>query len=136
MKSLKLLSSLVLVMILAAGCSPVLKTTTTIPEMTSMPAGNYSTQTADTGTVFSNQLSIEIKGFAFTPQNATVKVGTQITWTNKDSAPHTVTADDRSFDSGTLNQGESFTFQFTTPGTFAYICTIHPSMQASIIVVP
>ena len=135
MKSLKLLSSLALILILAAGCAPALKTTATTPDMTSMPAAKSSAQSVENGTVFSNQLAIEIKGFAFTPQTATVKVGTQITWTNKDSAPHTVTADDRSFDSGTLNQGESFTFQFTTPGTFAYICTIHPSMQATIIVV-
>ncbi len=135
MKSLKLLPSLMLILILAVGCSPAVKTTVITPEMTSMPVVNNSAQSADTGTIFSNQLAIEIKGFAFNPQNATVKVGTQVTWTNKDSAPHTVTADYRSFDSGKLNQGESFTFQFSTPGTFAYICTIHPSMQATIIVV-
>lgn len=135
MKPIKLFSSLALVVILAAGCTPALNTTASTPVMTSMPAANNSAQSADTGSVFSDQLAIEIKGFAFTPRNVTVKVGTQVTWTNKDSAPHTVTADDHSFDSGTLNQGQSFTFQFTTPGTFPYICAIHPSMQATITVV-
>jgi plastocyanin len=135
MKSVKLLSSLIAMMILVAGCAPVSKAPSAIPDMTSMPADGYSVPSVNTGTVFSDQLAIDIKGFAFNPQNATVKVGTQVTWTNKDSAPHTVTASDRSFDSGTLNQGQSFTFQFTTPGTFSYACTIHPSMQATIIVV-
>jgi plastocyanin len=135
MKSIKFFSYLAIIMLLAVGCAPVIKTTAPTSDMSSMPIVNSTGQPNDTGTVFSDQMAIEIKGFAFTPQIATVKVGTQVTWTNKDSAPHTVTADDRSFDSGTLDQGESFTFQFTTPGTFAYICTIHPSMQATIIVV-
>ena len=135
MKSIKLLSSLLLVLMLAAGCAPAAKSALTTPDMTSMPAVKISPPAVEVGPVVDGQLAIEIKGFAFTPQTATVKVGTQITWTNKDSAPHTVTADDRSFDSGTLNQGESFTFQFATPGTFSYICTLHPSMQATIIVV-
>lgn len=135
MKSLKLLFPLVMVMILVAGCSPSAKAPATNPELTNMPAVNNPAPYGDTGAVVSNQLAIEIKGFAFNPQNATVKVGTTVTWTNKDSAPHTVTADDHSFDSGVLDQGQSFTFQFTTPGTYPYTCTNHPSMQATIIVV-
>lgn len=48
--------------------------------------------------------------------------------------PHTVTADDGSFDSGTLVGGQSFTFTFTKPGTFAYRCTIHSQMRESVII--
>ncbi len=135
MKSLKLFSSLLLVLAVVAACTPTPKTASSVPEMTNMSAENYPAPSNDSGTVFSNQLAIEIKGFAFSPQTATVKAGTQVTWTNKDSATHTVTADDHSFDSGPLNQGESFTFQFTTPGTYSYLCTIHPSMRATIVVV-
>jgi plastocyanin len=135
MKSLKLFSTLAFVLILGTGCAQAVKTTAPTPDMPVMPTVNNANPAMDSVNVSDNQLAIEIKGFAFTPQTATVKVGTQVTWTNKDSAPHTVTADDRSFDSGPLNQGESFTFQFPTGGTFAYTCTIHPSMQATIIVV-
>ena len=122
-------------MILASGCAPGVESSTVKPEMTNMPVVNDSPSNVEPGAVLEDQFSIEIKGFAFAPETVTVKVGTQVTWTNLDSAPHTATADDLDFDSGILNQGESFTFQFNTPGTFSYICTLHPSMRATIVVV-
>ncbi len=127
MKLVKLFSVMTLILILAAGCAPAAKSATTAPGSNTVPVGG--------DTVTNGQLAVDISGFAFSPQNATVKVGTQVTWTNKDSAPHNIKADDGSFDSGPLNQGASFTFQFNTPGTFSYICTVHPSMQGTIVVV-
>lgn len=53
-----------------------------------------------------------------------VPPNTQVTWKNDDSMPHTVTADDQTFDSGTLQPGATFQHTFTTPGTFSYHCTI------------
>ncbi|MGA9397225.1 MAG: cupredoxin family copper-binding protein [Anaerolineaceae bacterium] len=135
MKSIKLLSIMALILIVAAGCAPTVKSSATAPDLTSLPAANNSDQTAAGSTVVDGQLAIEISGFAFTPQSAMVKVGTTVTWTNKDSATHNIKADDGSFESGPINQGESFTFQFNTPGTFPYICTVHPSMQGTITVV-
>lgn len=129
MKSSKILFSLVVILVLTAACAPAAKPTAT------MPAINDLSQPLAGGQVFDGQLAVEIKGFAFNPDTATVKVGTQVTWTNKDSAPHSATADDGSFDTGTLTQGESFTFQFNTPGAYTYICTHHPSMKATIIVI-
>lgn len=63
-----------------------------------------------------------------------VPVGTTVTWTNADTAPHTVTADDNSFDSNTLNQGQTFSRTFDTAGTYTYFCKIHgkPSMSGSV----
>jgi plastocyanin len=84
--------------------------------------------------------TVEITNFAFAPAELTVAAGTEVTFTNLDSAPHTVTAgtdDDPMtdlFDSGLLQQGESFTFAFDEPGTYAYFCDRHPPMQASITV--
>jgi len=135
MKSIKLLFTLILILIVAAGCSPAVKSNVTTPDMTTKPVVSDTAQAMAGGTVIDGQLAIEISGFAFNPQTATVKVGTQVTWTNKDSATHSIKADDGSFDSGPINQGESFTFQFNTPGTFPYICTVHPSMQGTIIVI-
>jgi plastocyanin len=135
MKSIKLFTSLALLLVIASGCASAVSSTVSPPAMTSMPAASDSTQAVGGGNVVEGPQTITIQNFAFTPPAITVNVGTAITWTNKDSTPHKVTADNGSFDSGILNQGESFTFQFNTPGTFPYICTIHPSMQATIIVV-
>jgi len=62
--------------------------------------------------------------------------GSSVRWTNRDDAPHTVTADDGSFASGTLAQNATFTRAFPTVGTFAYHCAVHPSMTGTVIVTP
>lgn len=80
------------------------------------------------------EISIPIQGFAYRPAEITVPVGTTITWTNMDSAPHTATADDGSWNTGTLGQGESASITFDTPGTYPYFCAVHPSMRATVIV--
>jgi plastocyanin len=81
-----------------------------------------------------NQQAVSIQNFAFNPPNITITPGTTVTWTNNDSAPHTVTADDGSFDSETLQPGESFSLRFDSAGTFPYHCEIHPFMKGSITV--
>jgi LPXTG-motif cell wall-anchored protein len=63
-----------------------------------------------------------------------VKSGDTVTWTNRDSAPHTATASNGSFNTGTLKQGASASHTFTTAGTIAYICAIHPSMHGTVVV--
>ncbi len=73
----------------------------------------------------------------FSPPTITVVVGVNNTvrWTNNDTAPHTVTASDHSFDSGNLNPGDTWTYTFNTPGTYTYVCTYHPWMKGTVIVV-
>ena len=78
--------------------------------------------------------SVEIADFAFSPAELTVPAGTTVTWTNNDSAPHTVTSDDGAFDSGRLDEGDTFEFTFEEAGTFAYHCDFHPNMTATITV--
>ncbi len=77
---------------------------------------------------------VEIKNFAFSPSTLTVKKGDTVTWTNNDSAAHTVTADDGSFDTGNISLGGSQTVTFTKSGTFTYHCSIHPMMKGTIVV--
>ncbi|VVB57167.1 Plastocyanin [uncultured archaeon] len=60
--------------------------------------------------------------------------GAAVTWTNEDSAPHTITSSTGAFDSGTLQQGQSFSFKFDTPGTYEYHCAIHSRMKGKITV--
>jgi len=66
-----------------------------------------------------------------------VKVGQTVQWTNHDSAPHTVTTTSApvKFDSGTLNQGDSWSYTFTKAGTYEYYCAVHPDMVSSVKVV-
>jgi plastocyanin len=79
-------------------------------------------------------MTVSIKNFAFDPPNATVAPGTTVTWVNNDQVPHTATADDGAFDSGTLQPGQSYSFTFDKPGTYAYHCNIHPYMTATVSV--
>ena len=78
--------------------------------------------------------SVTIKDFDFQPMAVTVPVGSTVTWKNLDGEPHTVTSVDGAFRSGALDEGDSFSFRFTRPGVYAYLCTIHPRMTATITV--
>lgn len=80
-------------------------------------------------------ISANIQNFAFEPATLTVKVGTKVTWTNRDDSGHTVTANDRTFASKLLARGETFEFTFTKAGTYNYFCEPHPYMMAKVIVV-
>jgi plastocyanin len=78
--------------------------------------------------------TIVMKNFDFSPMMLTVKPGTSVTWKNLDGEPHTVVSPDGVFRSHALDQGDTFTFKFDTPGTYKYICSIHPKMMAAIVV--
>jgi plastocyanin len=78
--------------------------------------------------------SVSIQDYFFDPADAAVDPGSTITWTNRGDDPHTVTADDGSFDSGVLNPGDSFTVTFSGSGTLTYHCEIHPSMVGSVTI--
>lgn len=81
-------------------------------------------------------LPIAIKNYAFSPATLSVSVGTTVTWMNDDAAPHTVTVSSGpvKFSSPTLKQGDTYTYTFTTPGTYSYYCAVHPSMTATVVV--
>jgi plastocyanin len=77
---------------------------------------------------------VDIDQFAFYPQRITVKAGTTVTWTNEDDVPHTVAASGKLFKSKALDTQDKFSFTFTTPGTYAYFCSLHPHMTGTVIV--
>jgi YVTN family beta-propeller protein len=80
------------------------------------------------------QAAISIASFVFAPGAVTIEVGQTVAWMNRDTVPHTVTSDDGKWDSGTLQPGATFSHTFDQPGTYAYHCSIHPFMQATVIV--
>ncbi|HEX8430362.1 MAG TPA: cupredoxin family copper-binding protein, partial [Longimicrobium sp.] len=75
-----------------------------------------------------------IRNLAFTPARIEVTAGSTVEWTNNDALAHTVTAPDRSFDSGPIEPGKSWSHTFTTPGTYDFSCTPHPFMKGVVIV--
>jgi plastocyanin/phosphatidylethanolamine-binding protein (PEBP) family uncharacterized protein len=112
-----LVNSVTEISVFGGDCSSC-PTPTPTPTVTPTPAPNQ----------------VSILNFAFVPSTITISVGQSVTWVNNDSAPHTSTSDGGLWNSGTLNQGQSFTRTFTTPGTFPYHCDFHPGMTGTVVV--
>jgi plastocyanin len=77
---------------------------------------------------------ITIDNFTFTPKELTVAVGTTVKWVNHDDIPHTVVEKKTAFRSKALDTDDSFSFTFTSAGTFDYFCGLHPHMVGQVIV--
>jgi len=90
--------------------------------------------TAGASSVLAADQAVDIAGFAFSPQSVTVDVGETVTWTNADAQGHTATADDGSFDTGTIAGSASKSVTLASAGTVAYHCKIHPTMTGTIVV--
>ncbi len=99
-------------------------------------AGTAATTTSAPLTTGADRREVVIDSFAFTPAEITVPVGATVTWVNRHVADHNVVADDGTFASPLFGRGESYSFTFTEPGEYPYICSIHPAMRGTIIVVP
>lgn len=69
--------------------------------------------------------TVSINNTQFEPKTLTLTKGSTVTWVNKEAKPHTVTADDNSFSSKVLKEGETYSYKFEKPGTYAYHCAFH-----------
>jgi plastocyanin len=79
--------------------------------------------------------SVSIKNFAFNPSTIRVRPGTRVTWVNHDEDAHTVTFQSNlKVASYPLQGNQSYSYTFGTPGTYHYICSIHPFMHGTVIV--
>jgi plastocyanin len=78
--------------------------------------------------------TVRIVDMQFEPAEIVVKRGSRIVWNNDDLFPHTVTATDETFDSGSIPASSSWTFVATQPGTHVYVCALHPTMQGRLII--
>lgn len=146
MKNIKLLMLIsVLALGILAGCSAKTVTPTSVMPVMDTPATNNAYSAATTQptsgppviappSVSGEGVEVEIEDFTYVPGTITIKVGTTVTWTNKDSVGHTATSEDGIFNSGMLGKGSSYSYTFTTPGTFGYFCEPHPYMVATIVV--
>jgi amicyanin len=69
----------------------------------------------------------------FSPSLLKVKAGEEVTWNQQDSMPHRlISSDGEALDSPTLGRGQSYSQRFDEPGTYDYVCSIHPSMRGTI----
>ena len=108
------LSAVLIAIVLISGCTNY--------------GGNQTTPPTGANDVF-------IQNYAFSPSTLTVGAGTTVTWTNSDSAAHTIVSDTGGvFESPSIANGKTYSYTFNTPGTYSYHCGIHPSMKATIVV--
>lgn len=140
-KALPASALLIIVFAFLGGCGGGDSTTTTTETETeaSGAAQETSPETSGNAPAPSGEAvraeKVEIVNFAYEPDPVKIQEGGKVTWLNQDSAPHTATADDGSFDTGTLEEGKLKSETFKEPGTYAYHCTIHPSMHGTVEVV-
>jgi plastocyanin len=87
---------------------------------------------AEMQTVDGHQVVMD--NFSFTPDTASVPVGTTVMWTNHDDVPHTVVSTEQKFKSPVLDTDERFSHRFDAPGAYQYFCSIHPKMIGRIVV--
>jgi nitrite reductase (NO-forming) len=127
---------------------------TTNMSMTATEGISNTTSAASNNTVSASNYTVLIVNYAYSPADLTVPVGATVTWVNQDSVGHTVTEGDpnspkqaslRMFDSSgeaatgkvaLIAAGESWSYTFTTPGTYEYYCIVHPYMAGHITVAP
>ena len=109
--------------------------TTQVPTVTATSTEATQSPTTEVTEPTSGGTTVSMANFAFNPETITVPVGSTVTWTNADSAPHRpVSTTAGGFNAGTAKQGESVQATFDTAGEFPYICEIHPSMKGTVIV--
>jgi plastocyanin len=110
--------------------TPQVATSVTTPVTNPLKA----TTTTTAGTTAASAGAVGIADFKFGPAEVHVPLGGSVVWTNNDSQQHTATASAGAFDAGAIQPGASATVQFTTVGSFTYICSFHPFMMGTVVV--
>jgi plastocyanin len=77
---------------------------------------------------------IVIRNFMFQPTTVTIKAGSTVTWVNMDEEPHTTVSVAGLFRSAALDTNGSYSFTFDKPGTYLFVCSLHPQMTGTIVV--
>ena len=139
MKKLVLFPALVLTALALASCGSGGDSTSSEAEEAAATAPNPEAESSPAETEAGGKLErspkVEIVNFAYGPDPVRVQAGGKVIWQNMDSAPHTATADDGSFDTGTLEKGKLKSETFKEPGTYTYYCEIHPTMHGTVEVI-
>jgi nitrite reductase (NO-forming) len=120
--------------VFVVGTGSATSTTTSTTAQTS--ATSTSSPVATTRVSIPAGAGTDTSSPGYSPDTITVVIGVNNTveWVNNDNMPHTVTASNKLFDSGNMNTGDTFSYTFTSPGTYNYGCSYHPWMKGTVIV--
>lgn len=126
-------STLLVILLSLSSCSPNHQAMTNQPMVMKQPKTNISptpssSQTAD--------VKVTIRNFKFEPANLAIAVGKTVQFVNVDEEPHTATSTDGAFNSKALDTNQTWNYTATKPGTYPYICSVHPFMKGTLTVTP
>ena len=110
------------------------ETTPPASETTAEETESTESEPAPSGEAAKSE-KVDIVEFTYQADPVVVQVGGKVIWQNQDTAPHTATADDGSFDTGTIEKGKIGSETFKEAGNFTYFCEIHPTMHGTVEVV-
>src|SRR5438874_701049 len=113
----------------AAGVLLALGATGAVAEQQATQQEPAAQQPAPQQVAATNEAEIAIQSFQFVPAILTVKAGAAVTWVNHDEEPHNVVSPERVFRSKAIDSGEKFTVVLDKPGTYSYLCAVHPHMR-------
>lgn len=103
--------------------------------MAEMPAAGATPAAGASPAAAGDAVAVAIEGFAFAPSPLEIGIGTTVTWTNRDSAEHTVTSTGGGpLQSEGLDQGATYSYTFEEAGTFEYFCEYHGNMSGTVVV--
>lgn len=136
-----IIAALVALSLGLAACGGSGSDSTSSEAETAPPASEDTTETESTESEpapsgeASKSEKVDIVEFTYQPDPVVIQAGGKVIWQNQDTAPHTATADDGSFDTGTIEKGKIGSETFKEAGTFTYFCEIHPTMHGTVEVV-
>ncbi len=122
-------SSFLVILLSLSSCSPNPKATTSQP-MTMQNQPKEQPQSSQKKA----DVTVKIRNFKFEPANLAIAVGKTVQFINLDEEPHTATATDGAFNSKALDTNQTWNYTATKPGTYPYICSIHPFMKGTLTV--
>ena len=118
----------------AAGATSASPSTPMSMPASQMASAGPATSTPPPPAVPAGMADVGIVNFKFTPATVTIKVGGTVDWTNHDDIGHTVSFAGQGINSKVLQRNDRFSHTFDTPGTYTYICSIHPFMHGTVVV--
>lgn len=143
---MSIFSAFLVVLLSLSSCSPHLQTTTNQPitqpmvgehpPTTQPQASTSQAQAQPSGSPQAATATVKIRNFKFEPANVAIVEGQTVQFINEDEEPHTATSTDGIFDSKALDTNQTFYYTATKPGSFPYICSVHPFMKGTLTVNP
>ena len=132
-------STFLVILLSLSSCSPTRQTTppqASVIEPSTTQSQTPASQSQPPGSLQAATATVKIRNFKFEPATVTISVGKTVQFINVDEEPHTATSTDGTFNSKALDTNQTWNYTATKPGTFPYICSVHPFMKGTLTVTP